>query len=226
MAPHRACSCLVLLFLGCQSLPAPPVEARAADPDRPRTYLSSAAACLENSDEAGARPYLARYVAARPDDLMVRAYYAELLARLHETQAARAEFERLDAEGQDRLPRKQLIHCHTRLATLAATEEDDYAEHLHRGIGLYLLGQARAALPDPEGELSVEGLLCRAAAELTKARERRPEEARPRWYLHEVWARLGQHQPATRWLYAADSAAPFSDLTPVEIRDLRIASQN
>ena len=71
--------------------------------------------------------------------------------------------------------------------------------------------------------LSTEALLCKAAAELGLARMKRPSEARPCWYLHEVWSRLAQQHPAARWLRAAEAAAPFSYLTPAEQRDLRLA---
>jgi len=200
-------------------------QSLAADPRRTRTLLSLAAAELERGDEAGASRYMAQYVADRPHDLKVRAYYAELLLRLRQMPAARAEFERYDADAQDQGPftSKQLVHCHSRLSKIAADQEDEYAEHLHRGIGLYLLGQARAKLPDPEGELSAEGLLCKAATELTQAQVQRPREARPSLYLYEVWSRLGQSQPAKHWLNAAGDAAPFSYLTPAEKRQLRLA---
>src|SRR5437763_1610826 len=92
-----------------------------------------------------------------------------------------------------------------------------------RGIGLYLLARQRAALPDSEGELSCEGLLCKAAGELTLARLRRPDEARPCWYLYEVWSELAQRQPALRWLRAAEEAAPAGGLTPAEQRGLQRA---
>ena len=80
-------------------------------------------------------------------------------------------------------------------------------------------------MPEPEGELPVEGLLCKAAGELTLARLERPDEARPCWYLYEVWSHLAQRQSALRWLREADAAAPFSYLTPNEQRRLSLAHQ-
>jgi hypothetical protein len=108
---------------------------------------------------------------------------------------------------------------------IAEAEGDEYAEHLHRGIGLYLLARERAELPEieDEGEMSEEGLLCKAAGELTMARMARRDEARPCWYLYEVWSRLDQRQPALRHLRLADAAAPFSYLTPAERRELEVA---
>jgi hypothetical protein len=55
------------------------------------------------------------------------------------------------------------------------------------------------------------------------ARLQAPDQARPCWYLYEVWSRLAQRQPALRHLREADMAAPFSYLTPAEKRNLRLA---
>jgi tetratricopeptide (TPR) repeat protein len=191
-----------------------------------RRHLGLAAACVERGDEAGAAEHLAEYVAAFPDHHVVRAHYAELLLRLGRAQEAREEFERFIADVQERpeLRAKHLVHCHSRLMEIAEAEGDEYAEHLHRGIGLYVLACERADLPDPEdGELSAEGLLCKAAGELTMARLARRDEARPCWYLYEVWTRLDQRQPALRHLREAGAAAPFSYLTPSEKRDLELS---
>jgi hypothetical protein len=107
---------------------------------------------------------------------------------------------------------------------MAEQQGDEYEEHLHRGIGLYLLGCRRSALDEPGG-LSAEGFWCKAAAELTLARRLRPSEARPCWYLHLVWVRLGQSQPARRWLRAAGESAPLGGLTPAEGREWRLACE-
>jgi hypothetical protein len=166
-------------------------------------------------------------VEARPDQLLVRARFAELLLRQHQLFDARVEFERFvaDAQEENDLGNRQLIHGHRRLMEIAVEVEDEYNEHLHRGIGLYLLARERETLPDPDDELPVEGLLCRAAAELTLARLERTTEARPCWYLYEVWSQLGQNQPACRWLREAVATAPFTYLTPAEQRGLCMASQ-
>jgi hypothetical protein len=109
---------------------------------------------------------------------------------------------------------------------IALELEDSYLEHLHRGIGLSLLARQRDQLPDPEGELSTESLLCRSAAELTMAHLDRPEEARPSWYLYEVWLMLDQRQSALHCLKQAADAAPFSDMTSAEKRNLALQCQN
>jgi hypothetical protein len=108
---------------------------------------------------------------------------------------------------------------------IAEAEEDEYGEHLNRGIGLFLLGRQRVVLADAEARLSAESLLFKAAGELMLARVRRPDEARPCWYLHEVWSQLAQSQPAARWLRAAEAEAPFSYLTPAERRRLQLATR-
>jgi tetratricopeptide (TPR) repeat protein len=195
------------------------------DPALARNHLSLAAAFLAQGQDEQAAPHLAEYLEAQPDHLVIRAHYAELLLRLERRGDARAQFERFIAEAQDHetLARQHLVHCHSRLMEIAEGEEDEYAEHLHRGIGLYLLGHQRARLDDPDGAPAAEGLLCKAAGELTVAQLRRPNEARPWWYLYAVWSELAQQQPAARALRAAEAAAPLSSLTPAEQRDLYLA---
>lgn len=188
-------------------------------------HLSLAAAHLELGDDAGACPHLARYVEACPDQIMVRGHYAELLFRLKHMPEARAQFERyvIDAQEDGGPAANNLLHCHSRLMEIAESIEDEYFEHLHRGIGLLLLARARAAIAADGHDPVQESLLCKAAGELTLAHEQRPEEARPCWYLYECWAALAQRQPAARWLGLAHAAAPFTYLSPAEQRSLRLA---
>jgi tetratricopeptide (TPR) repeat protein len=190
-----------------------------------RNHLSLAAAYLALGRDEQAASQLDHYLRAQPDHCVVRGQYAELLLRLDRPEAAREQFEQFEADIQDHemLAQEHLAHCHGRLLDIAQAEEDEYEMHLHRGIGLYWLARQHAALSDPEGDLSREGLLCQAAGELALARRERPEEARPCWYLYEVWSRLAQNQPAMRWLRAAEAAAPFSHLSPAEQRDLYLA---
>jgi tetratricopeptide (TPR) repeat protein len=202
-------------------------QSLAADPAFTRNHLSLAAACLETGNDAEACVHLGQYVALHPEQLVIRTHYIELLLRLQRRPEACAEWERFIAHAQERGDEAlgQLIHCHTRLMALAEADDDDYGAHLHRGIGLYLLARERAALAQPDGDLSSEGLLCKAAGELTMARAERPGEARPCWYLHAVWSRLGQQQPARRCLREAAAAAPFTYLTPAEQRSLQLAAR-
>jgi hypothetical protein len=154
-------------------------------------------------------------------------HLADLFVRLQQLPDAIAEYGRCIAHAQERDdPGSQhLIHCHSQLMSIAESTEDSYGEHLHRGIGLYYLAVQRAALAQADDELPAQALLCKAAGELTLARLLRPDEARPVWYLHEVWSRLAQRQLALRALHAAVAAAPFSYLTAAEQRSLGLACQ-
>jgi hypothetical protein len=187
--------------------------------------LNLAGSCLERGDQAGALSHLAEYLAARPDQLMIRAYFAELLLRFNRVLEARAQFNRFEADAQEVEEDAiwELIHCHARLVVIAESMQDDYAVHLHRGIGLFLLAQQHGRLREPKGSQATEGFLCRAAAEFSQAKLRRPAEARPCWYLYLVWSRLGQQHPAVRSLREANEAAPFAYLTAVEHRALQRA---
>jgi tetratricopeptide (TPR) repeat protein len=196
-------------------------------PEQTRNFLSLAAAHLERGDQARACTCLCRFVAAHPEEIAIRSQYAELLVRHHRDREAREEFEECIAAAQElgKAGLRCLIHCHSRLMEIAETHEDAYAEHLHRGIGLYLLARESAGLVEAEAVLPSESLYCKAAGELTLALDERPEEARPSWYLHEVWSRLAQPQPARRCLREAENTAPFSYLTPCEQRGLQLAGQ-
>ena len=200
----------------------------ALDPNLASNHLSLAAAYLDKGDDEHAGEHLARYLQARPQHCTVRAHYAELLLRLNQVHAARLQWERFDADAQDQdgTAHGELVHCHSRLMEIAEREDDDYAAHLHRGIGLYLLARQQEALPADEEGFSPESLLCQAAGELILALRLRPDEARPCWYLFAVWSQLAQRQPAARWLRAAEDAAPFSYLTPAERRALEIAERD
>src|SRR5262245_42570198 len=207
--------CLSLL-VGCQTFPARPSDSP-ADADE---ALQLAAGCIERGDEAGAVPHMLRHVEANPDQIMIRAYLAELLLRLDRLPEAQRHFERFVAEAQqtDGPARKQLIHCHTRLMEIAQDREDAYGERLHRGIGLLLLARQEQALGEAKEPAALrQQLLCKAAAELNEAHKARPDEARPSWYLFEVWSALNQSRPAEQALRQARDAAPFSTtLTPGE----------
>lgn len=190
-----------------------------------RNHLSLAAAYLSLGQDASAAGQLKCYLRKQPEHCLVRGQYAELLWRLDRLAPSREQFERFDAEVQEheQWACEHLAGCHGRLMEIARIEEDEYATHLHRGLGLYWLARRRAELVDPEGELSCQGLLCESASELMLARRHRPDEARPCWYLYEVWSLLGRQQPAQRWLRAAEDAADFSYLTPTERCHLHFA---
>jgi tetratricopeptide (TPR) repeat protein len=195
------------------------------DPSLARNYLSLAAAYLAQGQEEQAAEQLGQYLEARPKHFVVRGQYAELLWRLDQLDSAREQFERFDADLQEdeTLARQHLVQCHSRLWDIATRSDDDYGRHLHRGIALYWLARQRAEMTDASDALPSEGLFCQSASELVLARRERPDEARPCWYLHEVWSRLAQKQPATRWLRAAADTASLSYLTPAELRRLHFA---
>ncbi len=175
------------------------------DPKLVQARLSLAAAYLALGEDRLAVPHLADYLAAKPNHFLIRLHFADVLSRVEQPGEARRHLERVVAEVQElpRLADDHLIGCHTRLMEISRDLGDDYGEHLHRGIGLYLLGRKRGELDDEASRRGAEELLCRAAAELTLARLRKPGQARPCWYLHGVWSRLAQRQPAVKWLRAA-----------------------
>jgi len=185
--------------------------------------LSLAADCLERGDDAAAVVHLERHVGEHPEQVVFRAQLAEVLARLNRLPEAQLHFEAAVAHAQDgpAAARRELVHYHTRLMEIARTRQDVYAEHLHRGIGLYLVGSRVGEKGEP-GE--AERLLCKAAAALKEAQADRPDDARAAWYLHRVWSRLDQPRPAERALLKAIACAPFSRLTAAESRDLAVAA--
>jgi Flp pilus assembly protein TadD len=191
--------------------------ARAVMADDTPNDLTLAAACLERGEETAAVAYLTRHVTAHPDQPVVRATLADLLWRRDQWADAQAHYERFICDAQlAALDPAQQVQAYTRLMAVAQRDGDTYAEHLHRGIGLYLIARQTAA--------DAEALLCKAARELGLAQRERPQESRPHWYLHLVWSRLGQSLPARRSLHQAADLADDSDLTPAEHRDLVLAT--
>jgi hypothetical protein len=180
--------------------------------------LRRAAALVQAGELDAALPLLRHYVSEHPDHVLIRAHLAELHWRLNQPEAAGRQFARFcaDAQAEEELLLAKLAHGHSRLMELAQAAGDDYGERLHRGIGLWYLARQAAAVAGDDGRLSVERLLIQSAGELTKAHERRPDEARPCWYLHRVWSELGQPAPARRWLSQAQVAAELTTLTPAE----------
>ena len=240
---------LLAVVAGCQAISprppqsAPPVVSRAEKratiaqvahrqtsarptdppPETPATpdHLSLAADCLERGDDAAAAVHLERHVGENPDQIVFRARLADLLVRLDRLPAAQAQYEAAAAHAHDGPPaaRRQLVHYHTRLMEIARSRGDDYAEHLHRGIGLYFVGRR---LSDEGSTDEVERILCKAAAALKEAQAARPDEARPAWYLYCIWSHLDQPRPAERALRQAIANAPFSRLSAAEARKLEL----
>lgn len=204
-----------------------PAEEATAELDSTQ-HLQEAARLLEKDNLKEAEVHLAHYLEQKPDAIAVRVQYAELLVGLNRKREASKEFEHFLADAQERrdYAAPTIVHVHRRLMEVAEDTQDDYSEHLHRGIGLYLLACQRARIKAEETELSAEALLCRAAAELTLARGSRPGEARPCLYLFEVWSLLGQRHPAVASLRQAQSVAWLSYLTPAESRRLQVVSMD
>jgi tetratricopeptide (TPR) repeat protein len=194
------------------------------DPGFVRARLSLAAAHLALGQDREAIPQLAAYLRARPEHFLVRMPYAEVLSRLERHAEARVQLERFVVAVQDnpRLADDHLLACHTRLMEIAERLGDEYGERLHRGIGLHLLAAKRLQIGGPTSKALAEELLCKSAGELTLARLLEPSEARPWWYLHLVWTRLGQSHPAQRSLYAAEACLGIDQLTPAERRDMHL----
>jgi tetratricopeptide (TPR) repeat protein len=185
--------------------------------------LGRAADCLERGDLPAAARHLEKHVVQHPDQVVFRAQLGDLLVRLEQLPEAQAHFETAAAQAQDGPPivRKELVHYHTRLMEIAQLREDEYAERLHRGIGLYLV--ATGLVSRSADAADVERLMCKAAAALVEAQAKRPDDARPAWYLYRVWTYLEQPRPAAKALQQAVAAAPFSFLTPTESRELAMA---
>lgn len=200
-------------------------QSLAEDAKHIQNHLSLAAAYVEKGDDERACTHLGKFLEARPEHKNARFYYAELLLRRGCLPDAHVQFERVVAAAQEepQPDRHHLVHCHTRLVEIAEGLEDDYHYHLHRGIGMYLLSQARPALEEVDGKLSAQALLFKAARDLAQARNLRPREARPSWYLYGIWRQLGQQHLARACLRAAERAAAYSDLTPVEQAHLQLA---
>jgi len=212
--------CLLPIFLGlgCAALPAGPVDETAS-----RTLLQQAAKHLDAGDQPAALPCLTQYVEQNPEHATIRAHLAELLIRLDKPAEARTHLERYvaDAQLQGDVASKHLVHSHTRLVEIAASQGDEFAEHLYRGVGLFLIGEG--VLKADADDDNAQRILFKAIAELKLAAARRPDEARPQWYLHQCWSHLGQSQPARIHLVRARRLAPLGGLTPAEREELALA---
>lgn len=200
-----------------------------AAPDEKKTrenrHLTLVALCLEQGRPEEACHHLGRFVEANPEHRNARFYWAEMLRRRERPEEAGAQFELVVAGLQEEhfLDLRNLIHCHSRLAELAEKRDDAFGRQLHRGIALWWLAQTPASSAEEEDLVPPESLLCKAAAALALAHQLDPEQARPCWYLHNVWRKLGQERSARRFLHRVHSRAAFSPLTPAEQRGLFLA---
>lgn len=200
-----------------------------AEPVPPnKDMLQQASDCLERGDEAGAVRRLNEYVEANPSHALVRAHLAELLIRQDRRAEAKRQFIAYVelAQQQGEPADRHLLLSHTRLAEIARDDGDAFAEHLHRGIGLWLLARQVRKLPDPgDDSPDPQPLLFKAVRELKKAAAIRNDDARPHWYLNQVWSDLGQHHPAVQSLRRAKESAPLTVLTATERLSISLESK-
>ncbi len=189
--------------------------------------LSRAADFIQKGDLAEAAKQLKKHLGLFPQQIMIRAYLAELLLKANNLPEAQEQFEKFIADAQEaNSPAKQqLLHCHTRLMEIGQQREDYYTEHLHRGIGMLLLVRQ---LDGNKGVDEIEPgfrerLLCKAAGELTKARKIRGDEPRPLCYLAEAWTKLNQPRSAAKALQLARERSTFLPLAAAEQRSLALA---
>jgi tetratricopeptide (TPR) repeat protein len=216
---RRLLAILSLIALcGCQAIDVAALRAPGPDP-----LLVKASDALEVGDGVAASRHLREFAARHPESKTAEPLCGEVLFKLARYGESKDAFEkaiaRLDGDADVAIR----VHCHGRLVELAAIDADDAAEHLNRGIGIYLLSTERS--PDPDEEIDPESILCKAILELNAAHLDAPNDARPCWYLHLAFRRLGKDQPARRWLHECERLAPLSVLTPGERHglDLRLA---
>jgi tetratricopeptide (TPR) repeat protein len=210
--------------LGCQVVSPPHLRGPRSDENKPIDFdndpLSMAAACIERGDEAEAAVHMLTHVRSHPDQVMFRMQLGEILLRLKRHGEAQQQFEEFISLAQDGSPavQKQVLHAHTRLMEIGREREDEYVEHLNRGIGLFIVAEGLIANEAEPAEF--QRMLIRSANELREAQTLRPDQARPAWYLHRAWLALDQSRPAEKSLRKAKSASAFSFLTPRESREL------
>ncbi|MBA4188509.1 MAG: hypothetical protein C0467_10935 [Planctomycetaceae bacterium] len=198
-------------------VPASATEPRLeAEPDPAPDPLSLAAECLVRGDHANAAVHLESHVREHPDQLMFRAQLADLLVRVGREETAKVHYERfaIDARRSTGVPRKHLVHVHTRLMELAQRDGDRNTEVFHRGVGLLLLTEEQDGLPDRD-EGFCEEMLCKAMKALTEAKELNPGDARVRLRLAEVYDRMGNRRAADAERAVARTAVLPSGSGPI-----------
>jgi Tfp pilus assembly protein PilF len=215
---------MIATIVGCLA-PFPWAKEQPAAPDleeklsRADEALTKAAELLDKGQDAAAVPHLRTYVQANPDAVMVRSHLAELLFRQGQRPESRQHFERFVAQAQ---PLKgsvhqHLVHVHTRLMELAAQDDDDATEELHRGIGLLLLVKKWQASPERRDANAEEQTLMKCVKALRAVLELQPENGRAAVYLAQAYDLLGQVGPANEAYNLAKKHASGSDLTKMEL---------
>jgi tetratricopeptide (TPR) repeat protein len=204
----------VIAPVGCQTFDiSAPLAPLAPVPD---PLLARASDALDAGDHALACRHLEEYVTRHPESKTAPTLHGEVLFKLARYGESRIAFEKAIARLDETADLPILVHCHGRLVELAAIDADDLSERLHRGIALYLLSRDPSLVPSKDEDTDAESVLCKAIFELSAAHAAAPDDARPCWYLHLAWRRLGQDQPAQRWLNECARRAPLSHLTSAE----------
>jgi len=236
----------VLALSGCESLrtsrPVPVVAVRQHDPrivsesvaamvalasaesselEAPVDSLALAAECLSRGDESAACDHFEMYLREHPDQPVFRVQLADLLLKAGKLERARFHYDRFVADAREcgRPLWVQLVEAHTRLMELAALDDDPFAEALHRGLGLLVLVEQQDADPHRD-EAFREQVLCKAAKALSEAKRLRPNDARVRLYLAEVYAKMGNAHGADAERRAARNANRPGALAPSDQRRL------
>jgi tetratricopeptide (TPR) repeat protein len=221
-------ACSLPFFSSLAMVPVLAVQEKTPQPhevDQTEKLLEQAAAALAQGQELAAAVLLEKHLEREPQHLFIRAQVAELFFRQQKWEPSHRHFQECVALSQELgdPAYSYLIHAHSRLVDIAEAEQNVFAEHLHRGLGLYELACHRAKVNDVGKEPSVADILGRAALSLQDARNEDPNAARPHWYLHLIWSRLGQHQAAKQALLQADERKFFAGLTQREKRELQMA---
>jgi tetratricopeptide (TPR) repeat protein len=167
---------------------------RGVMPDEEIDHLRAAALLVDRGEIAPAIPHLRSHLKQHPDAPMIRAYLAELLLKVGHGDEAKTQYERFirDAADQDGLAKHHLVHAHTKLMEIAAEADDDFHEHLHRGIALLLIVSQAADSSAVGGEALNEQTLHKAAIALKMAIRVKPGDPRPLLYLLDVQMRMNQ----------------------------------
>jgi thioredoxin-like negative regulator of GroEL len=230
---------LVLVCVGCQSFterpPArlpPPAQLPVNDLPTPQPLaemeqkaIKQAKELADHKQENEACALLADFVGKYPDRCEAHLVYGSLLLQTKQIEAARGEFEEFLKRCKDTRPERirMLIQAHEGLADIAKGSSDVYGEHLHRGIGLYLMTLNHNGYKVGETVFPNARLLDEALKALNKAHEMRPDEARPCWYIHRVYLAMNQMEQAEEFLKLTDQRAANTRLTPLERHALDLA---
>ena len=206
---------------------AQPTSRKKPDDVPAQDHLMLAADSMEKNDTQAAAEHLRQHISANPQQIMIRAYLAEMLFKSGQFDEAQWQFERFVADAQtvNGPASEHRLHCHSRLMEIAENRGDVGAEHLHRGIGMYLLACKSLKQEAAVEEQLPERLFLKATAELKSAQKLLPSDGRPSWYLHLSWTQLNQIEPSRIALRQAAELVETSTMTTSEKQMLRATAQ-